>query len=53
MEKYFKKRISRTRISLRVVFIGGLFCVLDGIIAIVTLGFYHGNFAYEYFTEHL
>ena len=53
MKKYFKKRISRTHISLMVVFVGGLFCILDGIIAVITLGFYHGNFAYEHFKKHL
>ena len=53
MKKYFKKRITRTRISLRVVFVGGLFCILDGIIALVTLGYFHGNFAYKHFIKHL
>jgi hypothetical protein len=53
MKKYFKKRIGRTRISLKVVFVGGLFCILDGIIAIVSLGYYHGNFAYYHSIEHL
>lgn len=53
MKKYFKKRISRTRISLKVVFVGGLLCILDGIIAITTLGYYHGNFAWEHLKENL
>tara|TARA_R110002167_G_scaffold48013_8_gene141945 strand:- start:1535 stop:1696 length:162 start_codon:yes stop_codon:yes gene_type:complete len=53
MKKYFEKRISKTHISLRVVFIGGLLCILDGIIAVLTLGYYHGNFAYKYFYKQL
>ena len=53
MKKYFKKCIIKSRISLKFSFVQGLLTLLDGMIAVVTLGHYHGSFAYEHCKENI
>ena len=53
MKTYLKKRISKSKINKDPVIIIGLLSILDGIIPLITFGYYYGNFAYEYTKQKL